>query len=331
MKILFRCNAGNKYGLGHLVRCIALAKTFIEHKHDYFLIIKTDNEYEINSFLCIENILTKKHLFIKDDISKNEDVETIIKYYKKGFSFLILDHYEHDLDYQKKIFHENIKWAQFDYKADELILANIVINGNISATKEMYKEIKLPGTSFCVGYEYAIVRSEFLNQFANPEKNKILIALGGGIYPEEVVNMIQFIVNDNNYTYEIVSNDDRLIKILRKYKNVILHINTSNVLTIYKKCSVAIVAGGVTTFELAVLNIPMIIVPFSDNQELNAIAWEQNYFGINLKNPFNFKNITKKIGMKCLIVNVFNAFKKRQIKIDGLGATRIVEQIIGVK
>jgi UDP-2,4-diacetamido-2,4,6-trideoxy-beta-L-altropyranose hydrolase len=327
MKILLRCNAGNKYGLGHLVRCIALAKTLEDKTHDIFFIIKTDNKHRINDFLSEEGVSIKKYIFLKENLSKDDDVFTIINHYKNGFSFLILDHYEHDLQYQKKIFEAGIKWAQFDYKAEEQILANIVINGNISATKEMYRNIKLPGTLLCVGYEYAILRTKFLNQLANPQKNKILIALGGGIYPDEVIEMIQFTVKDYKFSYEVVSNDDRLRKKLSNYKNATLHINTSNVLPVYKKCSVAIVAGGVTTFELAALNIPLIIVPFAENQELNAIAWEQNNFGINFKNPLNFKNIAGKIGMGCLIDDVYKAFKNRKITIDGLGATKIVKEI----
>ena len=139
--------------------------------------------------------------------------------------------------------------------------------------------------------------------------------------------MIQFIVKDYNYSYEVVSNDDRLRKKLSNHENVNLHINTPNVLPIYKKCSIAIVAGGVTTFELAILNIPMIIIPFAENQELNAIAWEQNNFGINLKSPSNFKNVVKNKGVKSMIVDVYKAFKKRNILIDGFGATKIAEQI----
>ena len=38
--------------------------------------------------------------------------------------------------------------------------------------------------------------------------------------------MIQFIVKDYNYSYEVVSNDDRLRKKLSNHENVNLHINT---------------------------------------------------------------------------------------------------------
>ncbi|MBN2682514.1 MAG: hypothetical protein JXR58_08390, partial [Bacteroidales bacterium] len=200
------------------------------------------------------------------------------------------------------------------------------INANISATKKMYKCITLPDTILCVGYQFSIVGREFINELGFPQKNRILIAMGGGNYTDELIEMIEKIVSNNNYCFEIVSNDNRINRI--NGSNISLHINSHNTLNIYKKCAAAIVAGGITSFELAILNIPMLIVPFAENQYLNAMAWEKKKFGVNYKNPKNFLDNIKNKGLSQLIDETFEVQKLRKNTIKGKGAEKITKIIL---
>ncbi len=327
-KILFRCNAGEKYGFGHLTRCLALSETFEGGNIQTFFLIKTDEKSTISNFLTMEGIRPSKYIIIPDDTTNSNDLSKIVEIYKNGYSFLVIDHYDHDLIYQESLKEEKIKWAQFDYKANEKILANMVINGNISANKEMYKNIISQNTLQCVGYQFAILRKSFLNQFAIPQKNRILIALGGGLYPAELINMVKLITDQQLFDFEIITNDIRLQKLFNNCPNVRVYINTNNVIPIYKKCECAIVAGGVTTYEVAALNIPMLIIPYVENQIGNAIAWDRNNFAISFKDPLHFEEILNKFGLANLINKLFKKFEKKTIQIDGLGATRIKNIII---
>ncbi|MBN2683411.1 MAG: hypothetical protein JXR58_12950, partial [Bacteroidales bacterium] len=69
MNVLIRCNAGDKYGLGHLSRCSAIAFSLFENKQECFFLIKTDNKSKIIDFLKTRNISSNKFIFISERIS----------------------------------------------------------------------------------------------------------------------------------------------------------------------------------------------------------------------------------------------------------------------
>lgn len=327
MKILVRCNAGNIYGYGHLARCITLVKALEGLGYRAFFIVKSDDEKGVIYFIEKHGITYHNFLIIDKETTQETDIHTLLEYYKNNFLFLILDHYEHDLRYQKTLLLAGIKWAQFDYTANKKLLANIIINSNISASEEMYKELVLPYTELCIGYKYAILRQDFISQVAKPEQNRVLIAMGGGKYPNQVIDLIKDIIIDDRFIFEIVTNDYLVKDITDQHKNAHIHISEIDVLPIYQKCFFAIVAGGLTSFELAILNTPFIIVPYVKNQIPNSIAWEQHSFGINMESPLNFSNKIKIDGLSNIISNAIDVYKNRKIIIDGLGSKRIANKI----
>ncbi|MDG5801024.1 hypothetical protein QA597_11695 [Marinilabiliaceae bacterium ANBcel2] len=328
MKILFRCNAGKRHGLGHLVRCKALAKEFYELGHEFFFLIKSDSRDKIIRFLYDDINVFDTVLILSDNISVEDDIKIVKEYYNKGFSFLILDHYEHDISYQQSLVKDGIRWGQFDYSADKKIEADVVINGNIAITKEKYKSITKSDAKLCVGFRYAILPKEIAEAVAQPQKGRILIAMGGGNYPQSIIDIIVDIVKDSSFTFDIVSNDNRLYELMQQVTNVHFHINLKETAFVYGRCECAIVAGGVTTFEIAALNIPMIIIPYVQNQKPNALAWEKMFFGITCDNILKFSQELQQKGLNYFINLVNDIAAKKQIRIDGRGAKRVVENIV---
>ena len=317
-------------GLGHLTRCIALAEAFNERNIDSYFLIKTDDLDSISIFLIKEEIEKERYGFLPEGTNLIDDLEYVKDTYQKDFSFLILDHYDHNLFYQKKLKNYGIKWAQFDHLANENIIADVVINANISASKIDYKKITNAGTALCIGHKYAVIQNAFDYQAIEPDKNRILIALGGGNYPIEIQNIIRELISDKEFYFDIVTRDKQLLNLADKYSNIKLNFNPYEVLPIYKKCEIAIVAGGLTTFELAALNLPMIIVPFATNQISNAKSWDKYNFALSFEDVKDFQKVLNNIGLKMLIEELKMKFKKRQVTIDTLGGKRIVNTIINL-
>ena len=314
-------------GLGHLTRCLVLAEEFNDKKIDSFFLIKTDDQEMIHSFLKDKAIIKQNYKTLQGELTKEEDVELIKNTYRNKFSFFILDHYDHDKLYQEKLIYYGIKWAQFDFEAKSKILADVVINANIAACKINYKKITNKNTGLCIGHKYAIISQSYNNQKNTTEKNRILIAMGGGNYPPNILQLIKLLISNKNFLFEIVSCDEQIAHLVGNRANVIFHLNTADIIPIYKRCEVAITAGGVTTFELAVLNVPMFIIPFSENQIPNAKAWEMFNFSLSYENVKSFELTLKKNGLNNLIEFLHKKSKKRRIKIDILGSERIVLKI----
>jgi len=321
--VLFRVNAGDKNGLGHLSRCITISNSLKKLSVQSFFLIKTDNKVKINNYL--ENKDLNYH-FIEKELSLEEDVELIISFYKLKFSFLVLDHYDHDFDYQMKIKKAGVKWAQFDNKAKDRILADIVINLSVTASDSLYKELTEDNAILCIGYKYAIIENPINYIDTNLKKEAVLIAMGGGVYPDEVLNMILTITSHNENYFEVITTDERLPNLLNEKSNVKVHLNTKDVWSIYKKCFAAIVAGGMTTFELASLNIPMLIIPYAENQKANANAWELSGFGKYIDSPMELILMINNNSLESVLKDCFSNLEMK-ISIDSLGSKRLSDKI----
>ena len=327
-KIIFSVHAGKKAGYGHLARNLALAEVFIDESYECKFIIKSDAPESVYDFLNIRtvyNIATK--LF--DTSSSNQQELDLIQYeFQKGPSFLILDHYGHDEIFRSQLKNMGIRWAQFDYKKTERIIADAVINSNIGVSQNDYIHLVEKNALLCVGEKYAIIRKELLKYNHDPIPNRILISMGGGEYPDKIQELIKLTVSDNSFHFEVVTNSIQLIEGIGQNNNVSIHNNPLNIGEIYSRCEAGIVAGGVTTYELAYIGVPMIMIPFVKNQADNAKAWDFRNFGINFEHPEYYKANMNSVGFKQILENLFKHFASKSSIIDGHGASNISKSII---
>ena len=326
IKILFRLDAGKLAGLGHLSRNLALAEAFIEKSLKCTFLIKSDDKRGVSHFL--KNYCTTEFdaIFLSFNLSNEEDLKTIINQYNKGFSFLILDHYQHNEAYQLFLKENGVKWAQFDYKKKERIFANVLINPNIGTTPKDYIELVDSKTKLCVGEKHSIIRKEFLETKREPIKNRILISMGGGTYPKEVIDMIGAVVKEKEYHFDIVGGGSIILKNFGSFTNTTVYRNPVNISKVFAGAHAAIVAGGVTTYELAYLGVPMIIVPFADNQRNNAIAFQQKKLGVSFNDPVDFRKEIERASLISILEKLNRVYLDSK-KIDGKGAKRILKII----
>jgi len=329
-EVLFRLDAGKKFGMGHLSRNLALAEVFSAQKTQSKFLIHTDDEVKVLSFLKSRNKTGYDITFINEDIDSDKDVGIISQHYVHGKSFLILDHYDHDLHYQEELRSAGVRWAQFDYKIEDQIIADIVINPNVGVKDSDYDGLIGSQTNLCVGEKFAIIGEDFKKAEVKPQLDRILIAMGGGYYPQDVVDMIATFVSDMNYRFDLITTQGLFNTMLKEKNNVEIHNNPKSIADIYARNHTAVVAGGVTTYELAYLNIPMIIVPYSVNQLKNAIAWQLLDHAISFSTPVELTNQITASGVNQILTKLNDKYSKDQKTIDGFGAKRVCNAILKI-
>ena len=329
-KIIFRLDAGDSKGYGHLSRNLTLAKAFSKQGYGSYFLIKTNDPDAVKRFITQRINPIPPAGFLPENLERNKELESIRQLYRNEFSFLILDHYQVDKEYQTALKNCGIPWAQFDYRQKEPLFADAVINPNIGVTPADYINIVDNSTILCVGERYAIVDDKFKGLQRKPKKNRVLIAMGGGRLPDQVVSMIETVISFKDYHFEILTGDKRLSRKLNDAENISLHFNTENVGEVYSLCGFAIVAGGVTTYELAYLGIPMLIAPFAENQQKNAKAWHKKQFGLNFSITAEFTEQLLTSGLKNLHLQLQQHFKRKEDNIDGEGANRIATKILKI-
>lgn len=322
-EILFRVNAGKIYGMGHLSRNLALAEEFSENNFECKFLVQTDSKNKVMSF-C-RNKASFEIICFTEEFKADNDIKKIVEHYNYWKSFLILDHYNHDYYYQEELKKAGIHWAQFDYKKADQIIADIIINPNFGVKESDYQGFIGSQTKLCVGEKFAIIGGAFKKTKVIPEDDRVLIAMGAGNYPQEIIEMICALIKDSNYRFDLITTQNVFKKKLNEYNNVETHENPENIAYIYARNKIAVVAGGVTTYELAYLNIPMIVVPYTVNQQDNAEKLQELKLAIKYSSPEKFKKELQEKTLKVIQSDLYSHFKRKNELIDGQGVKRIVE------
>jgi UDP-2,4-diacetamido-2,4,6-trideoxy-beta-L-altropyranose hydrolase len=170
-KIYFRADGNNHIGLGHVIRCLALADML---KDQFKCIFATCflSEY------IIEEIEKSCSSYIKLKEKYGEHHEEFLTYIEKG-DIVVLDNYFFTTDYQKQIRNIGCKLVCIDDMHDKHYVADAVINYAPGVKENQFSVENY--TKLCLGLNYALLRKPFLNVIPRKrtEQKRCLICMGG--------------------------------------------------------------------------------------------------------------------------------------------------------
>lgn len=150
-RVIFRADAGHTIGLGHIVRCLALADTLKEN-FDILFICSSGNP---SVTLMINGAFTLKEL---ESSSVSSELSELKEFLKPN-DILIIDGYSFDEKYQigvKSCIH---KLVMIDDVADRYFYADMIINHGGEFIANQYRTE--PYTKKLLGFKYLLVRKEF--------------------------------------------------------------------------------------------------------------------------------------------------------------------------
>jgi UDP-2,4-diacetamido-2,4,6-trideoxy-beta-L-altropyranose hydrolase len=161
-------DASATIGLGHAVRCLALAEILKDRFEITFCCAELPSpiasQIKEKKFQ-LQMLSSESQLF--DDLKK-EDI-------------VVLDHYSLDSAYQKQIKEKGCGLACIDDIHDREFFADLIINHNPGVKAGDYKA--KPYTMFALGTDYLLLRPAFLHHSRRPEKrtgrDSVFICFGG--------------------------------------------------------------------------------------------------------------------------------------------------------
>ncbi len=279
MNVIIRTDAAEHIGIGHVIRCIALAQ-ILQQKGvtSYFHSIAYNRDFlrrieeEGFALVAIHSNVERGSM-----LDARQTVE-LAKQYRA--TWVILDGYLFGVEYQRSLKQAGLKVLCIDDMASCHYVADMVLNQNFGAKREAYTAEEY--TRFFLGSEHALVRRDFLDaaksfrRVINPEVKHVLVTLGG--------------VDPNNVTLKVLQALDSLKDPKLKVKIVFGHLNkneaslrdfiqkTSLDMELIKNvhrqmpelmqwADVAISAGGSTVWEYAHLSTPLAGIILIDNQQ----------------------------------------------------------------
>ncbi len=363
-QLLFRSDASQQIGLGHIMRCTALAQAWREHGgHVTFLShcesdgIRQriqDNGFEfvavaqphpdpsdLEQTLSVlsENTIEAKPANETNPSNLTKETGETSK------SWVVLDGYHFTPDYQEALRKAGFRLLVIDDIAHQSIYhAEILLNQNIEAEHLEYKTD--PDTVYLLGTKYALLRKEFLRwrgweREISRKPRKILVTMGGA--------------DPNNVTLSVlkalkqVGLKDLAVKVVVGPANLNLQslqgeLTTAsypvellnwvkNMPSLMAWADIGVSAAGSTCWELAFMGLPSLIIVLAENQHGIASGLEKAGAVLNCG---WFQELTVERFVQSLLLLIGDEIDRSAMcarggdLVDGMGAERIVGKMTGV-
>jgi UDP-2,4-diacetamido-2,4,6-trideoxy-beta-L-altropyranose hydrolase len=343
MKITFRVDASTQMGIGHVMRCLALAEVlqenganvgFICRKHDGNLIDKIRTYgFNVSELELLQDVQTDNklaHSYWLGVTQQHDAKECINILQLEKVDWLIVDHYALDEDWHNELNKYCNKLMVIDDIADRKFQCDVLLNQNLGICKDDYKD-KVPNNcELLLGCDYALFRPEFLKyrskslfkRKSTREVKNILVSMGGSDNENITYKILQKL--DGNFNIVVVLGAISVHKeMIEKYavgKTIKVVFDVVNMAQLMFDADLSIGAGGATSWERCCLGLPTLMYITADNQK--NVAKNLNKSGA-VKIVRNLKSDLTEISSNFnLWINMSNQATK---VCDGMGGLRFLE------
>lgn len=273
MRVAFRVDGSPSMGLGHLMRCMAMAQGLAESGHQVFFYVSEDSLQ-----FCRERTDWVGEIFTLTHVDKVLEPEWLVEQcVKLHADWLMLDGYHFEQTYRLALKSHKFKLAVFDdINNSGALYADLVINGAPNAVLLDYATTA-PRALLAIGQEYQVLRQEFLQANKKPwSERENLTLMFGGSDPKNLTIGLLKALNKRKPTMPITVITGAAYHALAELQNLIsnsdleithLH-DCQNMAEVLENTRLAISAAGGSQFELRACAVPTILVVVADNQLL---------------------------------------------------------------
>jgi UDP-2,4-diacetamido-2,4,6-trideoxy-beta-L-altropyranose hydrolase len=264
---LFRCDGGPHIGLGHVVRCRALAAAFETLGWRCWFAMTR----ETARLLAVADAIV-----VPAGIAGAPAVNAAVT--ARKVDCLVVDHYRLDATFERAARGGARLVLAIDDLADRRHDCDLVVDPNPERTAGDYARHVGRGTQFLLGPRHALLRPQFAERRAPrpraPRRNarRLLITLGGAD-PENlsarVLAALPSVPGEAPSALLVVGPAHRQHKrlvIQAAAQGVDLVIDPPDMADVMAQADMAVTAGGTSCWELACLGIPMLLIVTADNQ-----------------------------------------------------------------
>jgi len=267
-------------GSGHFMRMLALTQLLTDSGFEVHLATIPYSEFVLDYF-SEENI--RIHTIpVKKEWSAEEDLGVLFRLVKEiGPSWIVLDGYHFDEDYEKSIKKLDIKLLRVDDIPKIEFSADVVLNQNYGAEKMKYQSKS--NTQICTGLDYLLLRREFRHiNFTEGNNRKqrpfhLLICLGGGTPVCHALNLLIVKglaeIKNCNFTCTLIAGkiDEDSHQLTETMQNLNMQLeiksHSPNMAMEMLEADGAIVAGGSTMWELMFMGVPFMAISLNNDQK----------------------------------------------------------------
>lgn len=358
--IVFRSDASNVIGTGHIMRCLRLAKKlknlgkkcfFICSDHKGNLIEKIQREgFEVRIIKKRRKIYSKKintnklqHFDWLGSSMEDDAKQTIKIFEKRKIELLIIDHYAIDKSWEMKLRPFTKKIMVIDDLADRHHACDLLLDQNLVYNfKKRYKNLLPQKTNLLLGPRFALLDPHYSKlhkkTLIKSGKIKRVIIFFGGADQENLTGLSTHIFtkfNKNEILFDVIVSKknifySQIMKLSQKNKNITLHNELPSLAPLIYKADLAIGAAGSNTWERCCLGTPSIIIISGTNQKKIAQAMKEAGVAIVLEQNLNLKKeIEKAFILLSTNKRLYLKMSKKAFSIcDGEGINRVIKKLL---
>jgi UDP-2,4-diacetamido-2,4,6-trideoxy-beta-L-altropyranose hydrolase len=333
--LLIHANAGSKIGIGHVMRCLALAQEWIRCGGQVEFIGCIEDTGLREKIKNSGSILT----FLRAETTQEDILDAILKRItsvNQG-SWIIIDSYSFSSETQKKL---KDKFSRVllvdDYHHQPEYHATLILNQNCGAQEIPYKANR--DCTVLAGTDYVMLRNEFRTNVSkndNHEGYRILVTLGGSDadnITQIVLEALESLQHDDLTVTAVLGPANRnkveIDKFSGKAKQPFIVLqNVSNMAELISSSDLIISAGGSTCWEICALEKPMAVIVTAENQQRLTSVLAKNGAAINMGNAadIHINIIAETISTLLNSAEKRNSLARSAHKlVDGNGVIRIV-------
>jgi UDP-2,4-diacetamido-2,4,6-trideoxy-beta-L-altropyranose hydrolase len=332
-RIIIRADGGSKIGMGHVIRCLALAEMLKEHFHISFAIQDpSDSVRQVISLTC-NDIIT-----LPSEEDFKEDLLNFLQHITKD-DIVVLDGYEFKSAYQNKIKERSAKLVFIDDLHNWHQYADVIINHADGISSDMYSAE--PYTRFFLGLNYALLRPEFFTPDQSVRNllniDKVFISMGAADIENNTIKFIKALtqIEKVKEIHLMLSSVNSRLKDLLDFietnskQNISTHFNISakEVKDLLNKCNLAICPASGISLECCAIGIPLVSGYTAENQKGNLSGLEKHKTIINIAsiNDLSIEEIVIKFTELINNPSIFDKLLQNQRHmIDGKSPLRIL-------
>ena len=309
--------------MGHVKRCIVLAKNLQKKKVSCFFIIQFKEIKELleskgfeviviqqkNELGQIKKILSEKKCNKLIIDSKRKSIEKLVKNLDKKIITILID---------------NEHYCNF---------VDLIVLSSIKNPKKNYPK------NCIVGIEYLLHGIEELPKPIKNNSNSILLSLGGSDKFNITKKIVKSFSNiDDDFNLVIVlgkfySDEKNLLKIIKNDERFSLVRSPSSLTALMEEASVGLISFGITVYESAICKLPSFVVSHSKENDESSKSVEK-YGWISYLGKYDQIDYAN---LPTTVLDLMKNNKKLEnmiescLKIDGLGPSRVANYIFNLK
>ncbi len=274
-RILFVVSGHREIGLGHVYNTLLIANDILNHQIEFLV--------DRKSALAREKIASKNYTV---HMQEHDDIVDDIR--RCAPDVVINDRLDTDGSYIKALKALGAKVINFEDLGSGAKEADLVINA-IYPEKEV-----LPRHYF--GHEYFVLRDEFI--LARPRKiartvSRILLTFGGvdpNNYTRKVLESIYGFCQERKIAISVVAGFGYTgYETLEAFEEIEIYRNANDIANHMKEANIIFTSAGRTTYEIASLNVPAIVMAQNEREMTHFFASEEYGF-VNLGLGYNVSN-----------------------------------------